>query len=84
MLSDYLEDGQIDVTGMTTLPPDGGDISDETRRLRSMSTMSNEPGPIWGANVGGDYDQRSGLTLDRSEHSINDIENCYDLWTVTA
>jgi FMS-like tyrosine kinase 1 len=55
------DDGQIVVTGMTTLQSDGLDVVDESsRRLRTLSSVSsNDPGPVWRANVGGDYDQRS-------------------------
>ena len=56
--SDYLEDGQIVVTGMTTLAGEEGDVDLESRRLKTLSSTSTEQGPVWRANVGGDYDQR--------------------------
>ena len=54
------DDGQIVMTGMTTLQSDGGEVGDDpSRRLRTLSSVSsNDPGPVWRANVGGDYDQR--------------------------
>ena len=64
VMSEYPDDGQIVMTGMTTLQTTGGvdegsDVSDETRKLRTLSSISTvEPDPIWRANVSGDYDRR--------------------------